>query len=49
MHARTPLILIRPTGSDANGVHWRLYSDGRLDEEPVTGQPAPEQPQNDHP
>lgn len=21
---------------DANGVHWRLHSDGRLDEEPVT-------------
>jgi len=21
---------------DASGVHWRLYSDGRLDEEPVT-------------
>jgi hypothetical protein len=21
---------------DAAGVHWRLYSDGRLDEEPVT-------------
>ena len=29
---------------DASGVHWRLYSDGRLDEEPVTDQPAPGQP-----
>jgi hypothetical protein len=22
---------------DASGVHWRLYSDGRLDEEPISG------------